>query len=95
MLRAAGQAERNVELAREEVERLKGQLTAISAHSSTGAFSHTGRPDSTHGIDRHALIHVPNFSSEYLSFSTSQHVCLRVTPHNQTWGHLQRRTQSF
>lgn len=52
--RAAGQAERNAALAKEEVERLKGQLTGLQHSQSCCA-----RPSSSmahmRGIDRHEL----------------------------------------
>ena len=56
--RAAGQAERNVALAREEVERLKGQLTALQ-RSRTAAASHSSSNTHTIGIDRHSPCHLP------------------------------------
>ena len=53
--RAAGQAERNVALAREEVQRLKGQLTALE-RSRSSAASQSGGDSHAHGIDRHACL---------------------------------------
>jgi hypothetical protein len=56
--RAAGQAERNVALAREEVERLKGQLTALQ-RSRMAAAIQSSSDTHTHGIDRHSPCHLP------------------------------------